>query len=136
MRICVKRRHLKICFKKRIRIRIRKPGAGTVDKRLISCAGGLLKDKRGSMFPLAVAAALVMLFLILGVSEYMRLLITAAGIRDAMGSAVISQSTIITMKFTTVCGRDMPQAMSRRGRLLCLPSIMATSMAGSATCWG
>ena len=90
MRVCVKRRHLKICFKKRIRIRIRKPGAGTVDKRMTGCVRELLKDKRGSMFPLAVAAALVMLFLILGVSEYMRLLITAAGIRDAMGSAVIS----------------------------------------------
>ena len=42
------------------------------------------------MAPAAVAAAIVMLFIILGVSEYMRLVITAAGIKDAMESAVVS----------------------------------------------
>ena len=38
------------------------------------------------MAPAAVAAAIAMLFIILGVSEYMRLVITAAGIKDAMES--------------------------------------------------
>lgn len=51
---------------------------------------GLWKDKSGSMFPLAVAVTIGMLLIILGVSEYMRLVITAAGIKDAMESAVIS----------------------------------------------
>ena len=42
------------------------------------------------MAPVAVAATIAMLFIILGVSEYMRLVITAAGIKDAMESAVVS----------------------------------------------
>ena len=50
----------------------------------------LLTGQKGSMAPAAVAAAIVMLFIILGVSEYMRLVITAAGIKDAMESAVVS----------------------------------------------
>lgn len=50
----------------------------------------LLHDKKGNMIPLAVAVAIVMLFIILGTSEYMRIMITAAGIRDATESAVIS----------------------------------------------
>lgn len=50
----------------------------------------LWKDHTGSMVPLAVAVTIGMLLVILGVSEYMRLVITAAGIKDAMESAVIS----------------------------------------------
>ena len=42
------------------------------------------------MAPVAVATTIAMLFIILGVSEYMRLVITAAGIKDAMESAVVS----------------------------------------------
>ena len=47
-------------------------------------------DNTGSMVPLAVATTIGMLFLILGISEYMRLVITAAGVKDAMESAVVS----------------------------------------------
>ncbi|MBR4060111.1 MAG: hypothetical protein IKK03_09770 [Lachnospiraceae bacterium] len=50
----------------------------------------LLKDRKGNMMPLVVAVTLGMLFIILGISEYMRLVITAAGVKDAMESAVIS----------------------------------------------
>lgn len=50
----------------------------------------LLTGQEGSMVPAAVAAAIAMLLIILGVSEYMRLVITAAGIKDAMESAVVS----------------------------------------------
>lgn len=50
----------------------------------------LLRDRTGSMVPLAVAATIGMLLIILGVSEYMRLVITAAGVKDAMESAVVS----------------------------------------------
>ena len=40
--------------------------------------------------PLVVAVTICMLIIILGVAEYMRLVITAAGIKDVMESAVIS----------------------------------------------
>ena len=50
----------------------------------------LLGDHKGNMFPLVVAVTIAMLLIILVVSEYMRLMITAAGIKDAMESAVIS----------------------------------------------
>ena len=58
----------------------------TVAKKTIA----LLKNRRGSMMPLVVAVTLGMFFIILGISEYMRLVITAAGIKDAMESAIIS----------------------------------------------
>lgn len=50
----------------------------------------LWRDTAGNMVPLAVAATIGMLFIILGISEYMRLVITAAGVKDAMESAVVS----------------------------------------------
>ena len=50
----------------------------------------LLGGQEGSMAPLAVAAAIAMLIIILGVSEYMRLVITAAGVKDALESAAIA----------------------------------------------
>ncbi len=50
----------------------------------------ILKGKEGNMIPLAVAVTLGMLFIILGVIEYMRLMITAAGVKDATESAIIS----------------------------------------------
>ena len=50
----------------------------------------LWKDNNGSMVPLAVAVTIVMLLIILGISECMRVVITAAGIKDAMESAVVS----------------------------------------------
>ena len=39
---------------------------------------------------LGVKGTICMLIIILGITEYMRLVITAAGIKDAMESAVIS----------------------------------------------
>ena len=51
---------------------------------------GILTDKKGNMFPLVVAVTLSILFIILGIAEYMRLMITTAGIKDAMESAIIS----------------------------------------------
>ena len=73
----------------------------------------LLTGQEGSMAPAAVAAAIAMLFIILGVSEYMRLVITAAGIKDAMESAVVSVVNDNSMKFIMVSGKDMPQDMNR-----------------------
>lgn len=57
-----------------------------IRKRMCS----LLRDRSGNMIPLVVAVALAILFIILGVSEYMRIMITVAGIKDATESAVIS----------------------------------------------
>lgn len=50
----------------------------------------LLKDKQGNMMPLVVTVTICMLIIILGITEYMRLVITASGIKDAMESAIIS----------------------------------------------
>lgn len=50
----------------------------------------LLRSQVGNGFPLIIAIALVLLILLVGISEYMRLLLTAAGIRDAVQSTIIS----------------------------------------------
>lgn len=59
-------------------------------RKLRKRAAALLKDRSGNMIPLVVAVTIGILLIILGVSEYMRLVITAAGIKDAMESAIIS----------------------------------------------
>lgn len=51
---------------------------------------GILKDKKGSAFPLIAAAALALVIIFCGASEMIRLMIIAQGVRDAMQSAVIS----------------------------------------------
>lgn len=45
---------------------------------------GILKEKKGSSFPLVVAIILC------GISEYLRLMIIASGVRNAVQSAIIS----------------------------------------------
>ena len=59
-------------------------------RRFIKKSKVLLKDRKGNMMPMVVTVTLGMFLVILGVSEYMRLMITAAGVKDAMESAVIS----------------------------------------------
>ena len=59
-------------------------------RKFVKKTQALLKDRKGNMMPMIVAVTLGMLFIILGISEYMRLVITAAGVKDAMESAVIS----------------------------------------------
>ena len=59
-------------------------------RKLRKKTAALLKDRKGNMMPLVVAVTICMLIIILGVAEYMSLVITAAGIKDAMESAVIS----------------------------------------------
>lgn len=49
-----------------------------------------LKDKSGASFPLIVAITLSLVILFAGVSEYLRLLIIAQGVRDAVQAAIIS----------------------------------------------
>jgi len=49
-----------------------------------------LKNKRGSSTPLAVAITLSLIIIFSGVSEYLRLLIIAQGVRDAVQDAIIS----------------------------------------------
>ena len=50
----------------------------------------LLKDKKGSMFPFTVAIVIALMFILLGVCEYMKLMITVSGIKDAYEEAIIS----------------------------------------------
>lgn len=50
----------------------------------------VLKDKRGSAFPMIITVTLVLLMVLCGIMEYVRLLIIAQGVRDAVQSSVIS----------------------------------------------
>jgi hypothetical protein len=50
----------------------------------------ILKSKRGSSFPLIVAITLALVIVFCGVSESIRLMIVAQGVRNAVQSAVIS----------------------------------------------
>ena len=51
-------------------------------RKLRKKTAALLKDRKGNMMPLVVAVTICMLIIILGVAEYMRLVITAAGIHS------------------------------------------------------
>ena len=51
---------------------------------------GIIRNKKGSSFPLIVFVALVLAMILCGVSEYMRLMMIAQGVRDAVQSAVVS----------------------------------------------
>ena len=48
------------------------------------------KDRSGESFPLAIAAVLALLIVFCGISEYFRLQLIAAGVRDAAEDAIIS----------------------------------------------
>ena len=50
----------------------------------------IFKDKSGASFPLAIAATLGLLIIFCGISEYFRLYLIAAGVRDATEDAIIS----------------------------------------------
>lgn len=50
----------------------------------------ILKDRRGTSFPLVIAVTLALVLLLCGVSEYFRLQIIAAGVREAVEDAILS----------------------------------------------
>ena len=50
----------------------------------------MLTEVKGNGYPYAIAIALCMLFIFIGISEYVRLMIIAQGVRDAVQSSVIS----------------------------------------------
>ena len=50
----------------------------------------ILKDRRGTSFPLIIAITLSLVIIFCGISEYLRLLIIAQGVRDAVQTTVIS----------------------------------------------
>mgnify|MGYP000843915245 FL=1 len=50
----------------------------------------ILSSKRGTSFPLVVAVTLSLIIVFCGITEAMRLMIVAQGVRDAVQSAVIS----------------------------------------------
>ena len=49
-----------------------------------------MSGQEGNGIPLAVASALVVLFLFCGISEYARLNLIAVGVRDAVQEAILS----------------------------------------------
>lgn len=51
---------------------------------------GIIREKKGASFPLIVAVALALAVVMCGITEYMRLMIIASGVRDAVQSAVIA----------------------------------------------
>ena len=53
----------------------------------------ILKSKKGSSYPLAIAIALSIIIIACGAFEYMRLMIIAQGVRDGVQSAIISVTT-------------------------------------------
>lgn len=53
----------------------------------------VLSDKTGSSSPLIVAVVLAIIILSSAAFEYMRLMIVAVGVRDAVQSAVIDVAT-------------------------------------------
>lgn len=50
----------------------------------------ILKNRAGTSFPLVIAITLALVIIFCGISEYLRLLIIAQGVRDAVQTAVIS----------------------------------------------
>ncbi len=51
-----------------------------------------IKDKKGSMFPLTIGIIIVLLIIMTGISEYMRLKIIASGVQKAIQSSTITVS--------------------------------------------
>ena len=50
----------------------------------------ILRDRRASSFPMTIGIVLSLIILMCGISEYFRLQVIAAGVREAVEDAVIS----------------------------------------------
>lgn len=50
----------------------------------------VFKCKKGTTFPLIIAVTLSLMMIFVGISEYLRLVIIAGGVRDAVQSAIIT----------------------------------------------
>ena len=50
----------------------------------------IIKDRRGVSFPLVIGVTLALVILLCGLSEYFRLQIIAAGVKEAVEDAIIS----------------------------------------------
>lgn len=50
----------------------------------------ILRCKKGTTFPLIIAVTLSLMMIFVGISEYLRLVIIAGGVRDAVQSAIIT----------------------------------------------
>lgn len=58
--------------------------------RLCENVKKLLKDRRGVSFPLVIGVTLALIIILCGVSEYFRLQIIAAGVKESVEDAIIS----------------------------------------------
>ncbi|WOC32119.1 MULTISPECIES: hypothetical protein [Caproicibacterium] len=50
----------------------------------------VVRDRRGTAFPLVIALTMALMLILCGVTEYMRLNIIASGVRDALESGIIT----------------------------------------------
>ncbi len=71
----------------------------------------ILRDRRASSFPMTIGIVLSLIILMCGISEYFRLQIIAAGVREAVEDAVIPQSMIIMQVCIMESGRDILAVM-------------------------
>ena len=80
----------------------------------------ILRDRKGNGFPLAIAITLALVIIFCGISEYIRLLIIAQGVRDAVQTAVIStvndnyDDVYTTRRFHLISGCRLKMPLQRR----------------------
>ena len=78
----------------------------------------ILRDRRASSFPMTIGIVLSLIILMCGISEYFRLQVIAAGVREAVEDAVISTVMIIMQVCIMESGREFWQLCSLwRGKL-------------------
>lgn len=70
----------------------------------------ILRDQRAASFPLTICMVLALMILFCGISEYFRLQIIAAGVREAVEDAVITVVMIIMQVFIMESGKDTAAA--------------------------
>lgn len=71
----------------------------------------ILRDRRASSFPMTIGIVLSLIILMCGISEYFRLQIIAAGVREAVEDAVISTVNDNYAGVYQESGRDILAAM-------------------------
>ena len=62
----------------------------------------ILRDRKGNGFPLAIAITLALVIIFCGISEYIRLLIIAQGVRDAVQTAELPSCWTIRQRIYSV----------------------------------
>lgn len=71
----------------------------------------IFREKRASSFPMTIGIVLALILLLCGISEYFRLQVIAAGVREAVEDAMISTVNDNYAGVYHGAGRDIPEAM-------------------------